>query len=418
MEDRPSKSGLRYGWTLVGLLWFCGFFNYADRQAIFSVFPVLETEFKLTNSQLGLIGSSFMVVYALMAPLSGFVVDLAPRRRLIVLGLGFWSLICTATALSRKFWHLLVFRAAEGLGESFYFPASMSILADYHGPRTRSRAMSLHQTSVYAGTVGGGALAGFLGERYGWRSPFLILGVIGLLYSALLLRLIIEPVRGKAEMKAEPALADDAIGLPATRANLARHVLEIVTVPSACALLAVFAGANFVAAVMLTWLPKFVYSKFATGLGSASMIANLLHLASLAGALCGGPLADWAARRPGGRVRVQAFSLLLGAPCVLLAGWTARLPVLMAALIAAGLCKGFYDANIFASIYDVVRIEVRGTAAGLMNTIGWAGASLAPLAVGLAADRYGLSVAMASTSAVYLAAGLLALGTASLRRQV
>ena len=86
----------------------------------------------------------------------------------------------SATALARTFNQLLFFRAAEGLGETFYFPASMSLLADYHGPRTRSRAMSIHQTSVYAGTALGGIAAAELGRQYGWRSPFLILGLVGL----------------------------------------------------------------------------------------------------------------------------------------------------------------------------------------------------------------------------------------------
>ncbi len=131
--------GPRYPWVVVGLLWFCGFFNYADRQAVFSVFPLLKAEFGLSNEQKGLIGSAFMLVYALSAPLAGFVVDRASRRFLIVAGLAFWSLVCAATALARTFNQLLFFRAAEGLGETFYFPASMSLLADYHGPRTRSR---------------------------------------------------------------------------------------------------------------------------------------------------------------------------------------------------------------------------------------------------------------------------------------
>ena len=74
-----------------------------------------------------------------------------------------------------------------------------------------------------------------------------------------------------------------------------------------------------------------------------------------------------------------------------------------------GLCKGAYDANIFASVYDVVPAHVRGTAAGLMNTIGWTGGSLAPLLIGVSADRFGLRQAIGATAGVYVAAGLLAL---------
>jgi MFS family permease len=120
LEVGPAK-GVHpgYRWWVVGLLWFCGFFNYADRQAVFSVFPLLGKEFGLSQTHKGMIGSSFMVVYALASPLSGFVADQFSRRWLIVAGLGFWSLICAATATARKFGQLLFFRAAEGLGESF-----------------------------------------------------------------------------------------------------------------------------------------------------------------------------------------------------------------------------------------------------------------------------------------------------------
>jgi MFS family permease len=87
---------------------------------------------------------------------------------------------------------------------------------------------------------------------------------------------------------------------------------------------------------------------------------------------------------------------------------------LITALCAAGMCKGIYDANIFASLFDVVPPEDRGTAAGLMNTVGWTGGFLAPTVVGIASERFGLGVAIASTAAVYLVVGLLALAAARL----
>jgi MFS family permease len=94
--------------------------------------------------------------------------------------------------------------------------------------------------------------------------------------------------------------------------------------------------------------------------------------------------------------------------------------MLIGALGGAGMCKGLYDANIYASLYDVIRPEDRGTAAGLMNTVGWTGGFLAPAVVGFASERLGLGVAIASTAAVYLLSGLLALLAAAFaeRRQV
>ncbi len=410
-----------YPWVVVGLLWFCGFFNYADRQALSAVVPLLQREFFLTDVQLGMVGSAFMIVYALASPFTGYTVNFLSRRLLITLGLGFWSLICAATAFSRNFLHLLLLRGSEGLGESFYFPASMSILADYHGPRTRSRAMSVHQTSVYLGTAGGWYLGGALGERFGWRSPFWTLGLAGTAYALLLGVCLIEPARSRTKTK--QAIRDDLdlasegeVGSPPPVAGpLADKVLRIVMNPAAAVLLLVFIGANFVAATFLAWLPAYIFRHFQLGLKVSALASVVWPLASLPGAISGGVLADWAARRSrGGRIRVQSVGLILAAPFVYLTGESSSVPILITALIGAGLCKGIYDANIFAALFDVVSPEDRGTAAGLMNTVGWTGGFVAPMVIGAASERFGLGVAITSTAAVYLLVGLIALLAARL----
>ena len=111
------------------MLWFVCLFNYADRQAIYSVFPLLKSEMQLTDIQLGIVGGSFMWVYAAALPFAGVIGDHFSRKTLILGGLIFWSIITLATALSTKYWHLVVFRGLEGLGEAFYFPASMSLMS-------------------------------------------------------------------------------------------------------------------------------------------------------------------------------------------------------------------------------------------------------------------------------------------------
>ena len=409
---RDCSVGRSYPWLLVALLWFCGFFNYADRQAIFGVAPLIETEFRLSQAQIGLLGSAFMIVYALMSPLAGLVVDRFSRRVLIASGLAFWSIICALTGTARSFGQLLFYRGFEGLGESFYFPASMTILADYHSPKTRSRAMSIHQTSVYLGTAGGAVIAGYLGPRYGWRSPFLVLGLVGTVYAAWLYRQVVEPARGKSEPKAE--VVEEIAEVPQ---GLGAKLAEIVNTPAAFALLLVFVGANSVASSFLTWTTKLINVRFGIDLTSSAVTSTAWPLASLFGALGGGWLADRRFGRVGGRAFLQAVALLAGAPFALACGLAPTVGLTAAALVGVGLCKGVYDANIFASLYDVVRPSLRGTAAGVMNTAGWAGASVASVAVGYAADRVGLGPAIASTSSVYLVSGLLALVASALARK-
>jgi MFS family permease len=403
-DEGHEPAGPNYRWYVVGLLWFCGFFNYADRQAINAVFPLIETEFHLSKSELGMLGSAFMVVYALMGMLAGFVVDQFSRKALIASGLAFWSVVCAATGTARSFAQLLLYRAIEGLGESFYFPASMTILSDYHPPETRSRAMSIHQTSVYAGTIGGAIVAGYLGPIYGWRSPFLVLGAIGTAYALWLFFQIIEPVRGKSDAK--PEVVEEI----ATRApSLMANVVEIASTPPALVLLLVFAGANFVAAAFLTWTTSLVFDRFGISLLGSSIAATAWSFSSPLGALGGGWLADRSSKRLGGRARIQGMALLCASPFVAVLGTTSTVKLTALALAGVGLCKGAYDANIFASLYDVVRPALRGTAAGLMNTVGWAGGSLAPLAVGIAAQKFGLGTAMSALAIVYASVGILGL---------
>jgi MFS family permease len=394
-----------YKWRVVAMLWCISFFNYADRQAIFSVFPLLEREMHLTPVQLGLLGSGFAWVYGLGAPFAGMLVDRVRRKTVILGGLHAWSLICMATVWSRNFRHLFLFRAAEGLGETFYFPASTSLISDYHGAETRSRALGLHQTAVYMGTIGGGYFAGLIAETHGWRLSFVVFGALGVLLGFVLNRFLIEPPRGAADSRQAGAATVSAS--PLTFGGFLRLVGRT---PTLLFLLGAFMCANFVAVVLLSWMPKFLFDRFHMGLAMSGLTATIfVQFASMTGAPVGGWLADaWRRRSPRGRMAVQAVGMLGGAPFVVICGLTQSVATLIAALTLWGFFKGLYDANIFASAFDVVPPGARGRAAGFMNMIGWlAGGGSAPLVIGLVAERSSLGAAMALASVVYLAAGLL-----------
>lgn len=394
-----------YKWLVVALLWFVCFFNYADRQAIFSVFPKLQEEMGLSNVQLSFVGASFMYVYALIGPIAGVIGDRLNRKFLIISGLIFWSAVTIATALSTDYWHLVLFRALEGFGEAFYFPASMSLISDYHGPETKSRAMGIHQSSVYAGTIAGGAVAGFMGQHYGWRSGFYLFGSLGLLLGFILLLALKEPQRSKsADVEAHAHATFDL-----KRANLWADIREILGAPMVRILIVVFVGANFVASIFLTWMPKFLFDKFKMSLSLAGASATTpAQLASMAGVVVGGLLADRLSRRYfGGRAVTQCIGLLGGVAFIFLTGWTLSIPILIGAMIGFGFFKGLYDANIWATLYDVVKPERRATALGLMNSIAWLGAAVAPTVIAYASQSYGMSACLSASSLVYLCVGLL-----------
>lgn len=405
-----------YKWLLVGMLWFVCLFNYADRQAIFSLFPLLQRELHLSNVQLGIVGSSFMWMYALFGPVAGWMCDRLPRKTLVLGGLIFWSAVTAGTAFTHSYAQLVVCRALGGLGEALYFPASMSLISEYHGSSTRSRAMSLHQSSVYAGSIVGGAISGWIGESQGWRVSFLYFGILGVLLGALLWAFIREPKRSTGEeIHVLGSANEPPVLLPAgqitKRLGFLHDLAELLSRPLVMVLILVFMGANFVAVVFLTWMPTFLGDKFHIGLALAGLNGTaFLQVASVIGVLAGGVLADRAVTRLGwqrsGRLMIQAAGLLCGVPFLFLIGRTGVTSTLYFAMVGFGLFKGLYDANLWAALYDVVPANSRGNAVGIMNSLGWLGGGAAPVAIAVLTRWFGMSAALSATAAIYFCAGV------------
>jgi MFS family permease len=439
-----------YKWVVVGMLWFICFLNYADRVAISSVFPILRKEYHLTNLQVGVIGSAFSWIYAGAAPFAGRAGDLFSRKAVIIAGLYVWSLVTGFTALCGKFWQFVTVRATEGLGETFYIPASVSLISDYHGPESRSRAIGIQQTSIYAGTVFGGALAGWMGAHYGWRSPFMVLGIAGIVLGIVLARFIREPVRGEvdavptstAPAAAPPdplrmllfgglfgllfgvllgsvllAVASDVIpqrfyvgiavgvvvGLVFAR-RLWGMFGAICASPTALLLLLGFVGTNSVFFVFFNWAPTYLHDVFGVPVARAGLLATApLQVGSMLGAMIGGLLADNLRKRmKGGRIFIQGVGTLLGIPFLILCGMNLGLTTALAALAFFGIAKGIHDANISAGMFDVVAVETRAAAIGLLNFVGWGAGAIWNIGFGALTDRkVPMGTLIGSNAAIY-----------------
>jgi MFS family permease len=394
-----------YKWWVVFMVWFVCFFNYADRQATSSVLPLLSKDFGFNTFQLGIIGSAFAWIYAAIAPFAGMAADRVSRKKLIIAACIIWSFFTLATAACGNFSSFVIVRSLTGLAETFYFPAVMALLSDFHAPATRSRALSLHQSAVYAGTILGSWFAAELAEKSGWNVPFLIFGPIGILLAIVVSKFLREPPRGMADYRASE-----------TPASIPDTLKIIFRTPAAILLMAAFLCANFVAFIFLTWMPTFLFNKFNYSLGAAGLTgAVFINLGSAVSVPVAGLLADKLSRRfSGGRMAVQLCGLLVGAVFILLIGKTASITVLIIAMTCFGLCKGFYDSGIFASLYDTIESRARGTAAGLMNTVGWGGGALGPIFVGYVSKYKGqgneiknMGDAIAFGGVVYLLAAIL-----------
>ena len=349
-----------FAWALVALLWVVALLNYLDRQVIFSVFPLLKAELRLTDLQLGLLGTVFLWIYGLLSPISGFLADRFGRERIIIISLMVWSLVTWLTSYAGNFNELIATRAMMGLSEACYIPAALALITDYHARGRLSLATGIHTSGIYAGIILGGVGGGWIGERYGWRFAFTILGIIGVVYTVFLWLAL----RGRqVATRAEAAEAKPQF-LAALR--------ELLGLPGFKTLMLVFGSFSLANWAIYTWLPVYLYERFNMKLAAAGFSATFyIQVASFGGILLGGWLADrWSRASIRGRVLTQCIGVALAAPCLFVVGFTASTALLIAGLILFGLGRGFYDCNTMPVLSQIARRSLRSTGYGIFNLVG------------------------------------------------
>jgi MFS family permease len=187
-SSRPAL-GSRYLWYALALLALGNLLNYLDRNVILALFEPIKRELGITDTQLGWLGSSFAIAFALGALVAGVLSDLRSRRAVIAGGLALWSGFTALGGLATSYWQLFATRGVVGASESSYLPSAQALLADYFPDRGRAQAMGI----FWAGLVVGGVMAvwvgGHLATAFGWRSALIIVGLPGLLFALLLSRL-------------------------------------------------------------------------------------------------------------------------------------------------------------------------------------------------------------------------------------
>jgi MFS transporter, Spinster family, sphingosine-1-phosphate transporter len=169
--------------TLVNLL------NYLDRNVVYAVFEPIKSDLKLSDAQLGWLGSAYIVVLSLAALPLGVIGDLRSRRSVITWGVAVWSASTAAGGFVAKFWQLFTCRALVGFGEAGYGPASQAIIAQYYKGRRRAFAIGVYSVGMALGGVLGIWFGGVIAEEYGWRWAFIWMGFPGLVLAFLASRL-------------------------------------------------------------------------------------------------------------------------------------------------------------------------------------------------------------------------------------
>lgn len=386
----------RYAWIVVALLWVVALLNYVDRQVIFSLFPLLRADLRVSDAELGLAGAMFLWVYAIASPFAGFLADRYGRKRVVVASLLIWSAITWATGHAGNLTELLAARALMGISEACYLPAALALIAAHHSESTRSRATGLHYTGIYVGVVLGGAGGGWMGANYGWRSPFLLLGIVGIVYAFFLAFLLKEKQQLQSKTCGETGNFFSAAG-------------RVLSLPAFPVLLAVFAAKSVGDWLVYAWMPLYLYENFGMSLTQSGFSATFwVQAASVAGITIGGIAADrWSLRSSQGRTFTQALGLAAAAPFLFLVGVTATPSLLITGLIVFGLGRGVFDCNAMPVLCQVAPPELRSTGFGLLNLAGTFSGGVIAAAAGALKATFGLGVLLQFAGVLLLGSALL-----------
>ena len=387
MTERTS----RYPWLLIGLLWVVAFLNAADRNILGAVLPQLKTEFGLTTTQLALLGSVFFWIYAVGAFLAGRLGDSVARSRVIIVGLVFWSIATGASSLANGFALLLTMRGVVAVCESAYYPTATALIGDWHQPTMRSRALSLHQTAVFAGAGLGAVATGYIADAFSWHAPFMIFGGLGLIYAFVLMRMLKDaPIKRTAAEVGKPV---EPIGI-------------VLRIPPAVMLCFIFALATGASTGVTFWAPYFVKEQLGLSLANSAWVgAATINIAGFLSVPLGGLLADTLAKRsPIGRFTTLAVGLGLAGLLLLPLLGAKTAAEIGIVLVATSVAKGLFDGCIYAAMQDVVPPHARATAVGMMTMIGFFGAGITPLLVARIGDGFGMGAGIAAMAALYFVA--------------
>uniref|UniRef100_A0A831XL29 MFS transporter n=1 Tax=Geobacter metallireducens TaxID=28232 RepID=A0A831XL29_GEOME len=393
----PPKAS-PYARYVLALLLGVNLLNYIDRQVLYAVFPLIQRDFALSDTALGLLGSAFMVTYMVSAPLFGWLGDRWSRTRLAAAGLGVWSVATAAAGLAPSYGALFAARTTVGIGEASFGTVSPGLLAEFFHRERRGRILSLFYLAIPVGSALGYLLGGLIGQQWGWHAAFLMVGLPGLLL-VLPVRLIREPPRS-------PAAAPEENGAPGRggyRALLRNRSYIANTLA--------MAAMTFALGGLAQWIPTFLFREHGLSVATGNtLFGGLTVMTGICGTLAGGWLGDRLQRRtPKGYLLVSGWGFLLGTPAAAYAILTPSLPHCLGGMFLAEFFLFLNTGPLNTVIVNVTPPAVRAMAFAVnIFFIHALGDAISPTILGRLSDLWGLRTALLATPVALLAAALFA----------
>jgi MFS family permease len=383
-----------YRWVVVGLLWVVALLNYMDRQMLSTMKPSMQVDIPSLQSaaNFGYLMAIFLWIYGFMSPLSGIIADRLNRKWLIVGSLFVWSGVTFAMGYATTFQQLYWLRAVMGVSEALYIPAGLSLIADFHSSSTRSLAVGIHMTGLYMGQALGG-FGATIAARFSWHSTFHAFGIVGIVYSVVLVLFLREAVKEERPSSQNKSRFLKGFGL-------------LLTNTSFWILLFYFAIPSLPGWGIKNWLPTLFSESLQIDMSAAGPLSTItIAASSFLGVIFGGILSDkWVQGNMRGRIYTSAIGLSLTIPALLLIGLGHSLVHVMGAAILFGVGFGMFDGNNMPILCQFVPSGYRATAYGILNMSGvFAGAFITDL-LGRSTDAGNLGQSFAMLAGIVLVA--------------
>ena len=267
--------------------------NYLDRNLVSALVEPLRHEFGVSDLRIGLLGTVFLVVYTLAAPLFGALGDRGVRTRVLAAGAVLWSIATSLSGFAQNFVMLLFARGVIGVGEAAYVTVSASLLADYFPRDRRARAFAVFYLAIPVGSALGFIVGGLMEKHFGWRSAFFIAGIPGLLLALWVLALK-EPQRGIQDRDQPPPPP------PAADEDIFARGKRFFRIRSYRLAVAGYTAYTFAVGGLTLWMPAFLERMRGLARADATIgFGAITVVTGLAGTFFGGWLADRLLKRYG-----------------------------------------------------------------------------------------------------------------------
>lgn len=367
-----------YPWLVVALLWVVALLNYMDRQMLSTMKVAMMGDIHEleTAENFGRLMAVFLWIYALMSPVAGLIADRLNRKWLIIGSLAVWSGVTLAMGYVDNFNHLYILRAIMGVSEALYIPAGLSLIADYHKGKTRSLAIGIHMTGLYVGQAMGG-FGATVAHEFSWQTTFHVFGLVGILYSVILVLFL----REKREVTTEPKLKAKQSSVGGFTSVLNSLGMLFGTI-SFWVIMFYFAAPSFPGWAIKNWIPTLFSMSLNIDMALAGPLSTItIAASSFIGVIFGGILADrWIQRNLRGRIYTGAIGLSLTIPALLFLGFGQTLSTVVGGAVFFGIGYGMFDANNMPILCQFVSPKHRAAGYGLMNMTGvFAGAFITDL---------------------------------------